>query len=120
MNYKKILMSKITLIGLVIVLGFASYSLTNLILKNRRMKTEVKSLEKKIDTLTVESFKTKELLEYLRGKSFNEKEARLKLNLLEPGEEVAVILGGEQQSRETALSVKKSNLKKWFDYFFGT
>lgn len=118
---KKILMSKVTLAFLVIFFGFLSFSFTNLLLKNQRMNKEIQTMEQKNDTLSQASFKTKDLLEYLRGKSFNEKEARLKLNLVEPGEQVVVIVGGQPQGRaEAASAPKKSNLRKWLEYFFGS
>ena len=117
---KRILMSKMTLAVLVVFLGFLSFSLASLFLKNRRMHKEIAALEKKSDVLSQESFKTKKLLEYLHGESFNEKEARLKLNLVRPGEEVVVITGIQQKnSPEFAPISKKSNLRKWLDYFFG-
>src|SRR3989344_4384789 len=92
-NLRKLLRSKTTLGVLVVIFGFMSFSLTNLVLRHWRLRSEIKALEAKAETMQQETFKTKELIEYLNSRGFNEKEARLKLNLLAPNEKVAVIIG---------------------------
>lgn len=119
LNLRKLLRSKATLAVLVVVIGFMSFSMTNLLLRHWRLRSEIKALEAKAETMQQESFKTKELIEYLSSQSFNEKEARLKLNLIAPNEKVAVIVGEPIQNKKTEQRVKQSNVRKWADYFFG-
>src|SRR3989344_6633696 len=116
---RRTLRSKGMLAALVVVIGFLSFSMTNLALRHFRLRTEIKALEAQAETMQQESFKTKELLEYLSSKSFNEKEARLKLNLLAPDEKVAVIVGEPAPDKKAKPQIRKSNFKKWADYFFG-
>lgn len=101
------------------MLGFMSFSLTNLVLRHWRLRAEIMALEAKAETMQQESFKTKDLIEYLNSRGFNEKEARLKLNLLAPNEKVAVIVGEPSKNKNgESQVVKKSNLRKWLEYFF--
>src|SRR3989338_5642416 len=110
LNLRKLLRSKTTLAVLVVVIGFMSFSLTNLVLRHWRLRSEIMALEAKAETMQQESFKTKELIEYLSSRGFNEKEARLKLNLLAPNEKVAVIVGEPTQDKKTGATIKKSNV----------
>ena len=119
LSLKKLLRSKATLGVLMVAIGFLSFSLTNLVLRHWRLRSEIKALEAKAETMQQESFKTKELIEYLSSRGFNEKEARLKFNMLAPDEKVAVVIGEPVQNKKEERKIKQSNFRKWVDYFFG-
>lgn len=64
-------------------------------------------------------------LDYFASESFKEREMRLKLNLQKPDERVIIISREEDKSKKEApaslddKSQMLSNMKKWWEYFFG-
>lgn len=123
-------LSILTLLILVIGwLGVAAFreAKRNLEIKKEanRLGQEIKSLEERNKELaqTIESFKNEEVIE---------KEARERLNLRKPGEKLVVIVSPENQGlggsgaekidenniEEQKDNKEKSNLEKWWNYFF--
>ncbi|MDO8509786.1 MAG: septum formation initiator family protein [bacterium] len=81
-----------------------------------QLKDEVKRVEsKKIETI--------EMLKYVKSSAFIEEKARTELNLLKPGEKVAIIVGETKKSTSLETkseidNIKISNPLKWWHFFW--
>lgn len=66
------------------------------------------------------------LLDYFASESYKEREMRLKLSMQKPGEHVIIIsqegenVSPVNSSAGAGNSSRFANLKKWWNYFFGT
>lgn len=123
---KKILASRtflflvsLALIALVISVGRETYRKHQLAKEIEKIETEIKQLEGRNQYLS-------NLREYFQEDSFLEKEAKIKMNLKNPGENVVVIehTKTEEETIEEKLEVlsneeKAANYWDWWKYFFG-
>lgn len=80
------------------------------------LKNDIKSLEGKNEDLA-------KLINYFQTPEFKEREARLRLGLQKPGENVVVIPGlgenGPGAANTPTEPIFVPNWKKWVNYFFG-
>jgi len=124
----------LALLGLVIIV-LISFPLAKSISQRYKIDREIKDLEAEIAELENRNINLKEFIDYLESDQFVEEQARLKLGLKKPDEEVVVIKTEDSQTtnnQANAGSAKKqvlrlgsgqadkpiSNLQKWWDYFF--
>lgn len=132
--------SKIFLFFVFVILLILGSSLGREFYRKYRLQKEFDSLKSEIDKLENKNQDLASMLEYLNKESNLEKEARRRLNLKKPGENVVVILPPEQSlprqdenpsrgdlepSKNEAApesarqETKNQNLSKWWNYFFG-
>lgn len=133
MNLKRILISKPIIILEVLVLGYFMFNVGQEMLKKQGIEAEISHLENEIGKLEKDKNDLNALLSYVQTDAFVEQEAREKLNLAKDGESLVLlpeadstgfgaptpqegIVDNYSQSVETP--VKKSNLVKWWQYFF--
>lgn len=87
-----------------------------------QVKKEIDRLKNEAAILEEKKFKSFELLAYFKSDEFLEKRARLEMNLVKPGEQVAVVKGLNEetggQTKDNMLKSDLPNYKKWWDYFF--
>lgn len=116
----------ISVLGLAVII-LLSFPLTENISKRNRIEDEVTQLKNEIETLESQNKNLDNLIGYLESDEFVEEQARLNLGLKKPGEKIVVIkdegrVAGasdkKEEDRENSLSDKKSNPKKWWNYFF--
>lgn len=122
------------LVRIIFFLGFVALALIIFALSKQTYKK--KQVEKEIETLRQEAEKIKkgnltleDKVSYLESRDYQEKEAKDKLNMQNPKENV-VIIKPEMAKKEELPQVennppqltenqdKFSNIKKWYDYFF--
>jgi len=119
---KRFLTSKLFLILGIVVLIFLVFALGKKFFESREIDNEINTAEADIAKLEARNSELGELLNFVSTDAFLEQEARLKFNLLKPGESVVVIQPngqtptGEAESREND---NFSNPRKWWNYFFG-
>jgi cell division protein FtsB len=106
----------LVLILVVVALGRESY-------RNFRIGREVKDLEKKTENLKISIDDLLKTQDFFHSQEFLEKEARLKLNLIKPGEKLIIVTQQEEpeekaEQKETAAK-EISNIQRWWEYFFG-
>lgn len=111
----------IILIALVVNVGKESY-------RKYQLKKEIDSLNASIEQLQGKNHQLSNLMEYFKQESYLEKEARLKLNLKKPGEQVVILssdLDNDPSVSEDVLDQPESldpeetaNHWKWWEYFF--
>ena len=108
----------LALIAIAVSVGSESYQKYQLTQEINKLKTEIEKLESKNEQLA-------SLMEYLKEEPYLEKEAKLKLNLKNPGEKV-VILSDELIQDQVILEDKvkeqteeeTANYWEWWQYFF--
>lgn len=122
----------ITLALLVILIVLAIPSFRNY-QQRRSVDQEVNALKEEIAQAEAQNNDFRKMVEYLESEQFVEEQARLKLGLKKPGENVVVI---QEQTPQTDLLTEKTiddqplineqtmrlvnNFKKWIDFFFKT
>ena len=88
------------------------------------MRQEIEDLQKQLHSLESKKIETMELLKYAQSSTFAEEKARTELNLIKPGENVAIINNNDQsesnrQEKQDMIRWSQvSNPIKWFKFFF--
>jgi len=90
------------------------------------VRQEIDRLQTEVSRLQAKKLETVELLKYVQSPQFVENKARTELNLVKPGEQVAIIDGSSQGTKSTGQEVVKmvesnklSNPLKWWKFFMG-
>lgn len=134
MNIKRLFIAKPVLILETLVLLFFAFNVGKEMYKRHTIAVQIKQLEEEIGRLDKNKNDLNSLLSYVKTDSFIEKEAREKLNLAKEGESLVLFPDGdvagtqaEKISENTVLESTpipltqpktKSNLVKWWQYFF--
>lgn len=139
-----ILSAQLTMVILGLLCIVTLFELSQIAYKRYETEREIANYEKDIARLQNEQAELKSLLEFLNTDYFAEREARVKLGLQKPGEQVVIVskpemvvsteseeegeqVSGGEQPILSALAggvpaeaeQKKNNPAKWGDYFFG-
>lgn len=120
---KRFLTSKLFLILGLVVLIFLVFALGKKFFESREIDQEIDAAKADIAKLEARNNELGELLNFVSTDAFLEQEARLKFNLLKPGESVVVIQPNGQAPIEEAENRENdnfSNPRKWWSYFFGS
>jgi len=119
-TFKDFFNSKLFLIVLILILFFLSLSLFKELKKRNEKGRELISKKEEIMKLEEENKKIEEIVSSGGTDLLKEREARLKLGLKEPGEDVTIIIKQmEEKSVDTPAEEKiESNLIKWWKRFF--
>ncbi len=93
--------------------------------QKKLVEKELAELQAGIAQFEQENSELQEMIKYLESDQSLESQARLNLNLKKPEESVVVIerlkdADSQLNSNQTSNQDKRSNLKKWQEYFFGT
>ncbi len=105
------------LTALVLLVGI---SLSKRLYQQHYLNSEISRLQNEIGAVEKQNAEFSELLRYLQTESFTEEEARLKLGLKKPGEEVVVITDQDDPASKVDNNVGQSNPLKWWFYFFNS
>jgi len=122
MSSKRILSSKLTIILLLILLGFFTNIKYRQWQKQRDIDHEKQKLVSQEQALQQKNDELSQSLSYLNSPSFKERVAREQLGLKKEGEQVYNFSGSfkpvEDLQNKTVVG-NKSNPQKWWDYFMG-
>lgn len=122
------IVSRLVLIVLVV---FAVYSNIRLIIRNNKLNERLRSAETELAEKDLRNKKLNLLLAYYESPSYQEVEARRRLNLKHPNETVLQVSGVDYNKDETTVEdsiyqnadptppVPPSNFSRWWQYFFG-
>ncbi len=124
--WQNFFVSRWWLIGGAVTLVFLGISVTRAVYQNYQINQEINRLRSETERLQAKKLETLDMLNYVRSSTFVQDKARSELNLLQPGEKVAVITPGlaakTQSSRQENEGLVKSkdvgNPTKWWRYFF--
>lgn len=124
---KKSFLPKLVLICGFFVLAAVIFFLTKEYYRKRQIQREITGLEQEAAKINRENLEIQEKIAYLQSRDFQEREAKDKLNLQNPGENVVVIKPGV--AREQAVETEGENMpqplppavpnqQKWWNFFF--
>lgn len=123
-NWKQVFYSRwflLVLFGLVMLLTF---SYIRAYYQEYRVRSDINTLREEVRELEVKKLQTIDILKYVQSYAFVEEKARTELNLLKPGEKMAVIPSGSfknsprQPEPDLLKWSKVKNPIKWFKFFF--
>lgn len=96
------------------------FYLARQIYKKRQIDAIVAGLEAEISKVEGKNKDMLELINYYKTSSYKEKQARSLLGLQKEGEFVVALPKNQDNAEgEVKPADQKSNLKKWWEYFFG-
>ncbi|TAL20526.1 hypothetical protein EPN90_00735 [Patescibacteria group bacterium] len=111
--------SKIFLVTLLAAVIFVGMGVGRMIVQNRALAREVAALAAEAETLESKNDELVELAKRVQTDSFIERDARLKLGLKKPGEDVLVVRRqGEASSTVQVAREEENNSARWWRYFF--
>jgi len=115
-DFKKIISSPFVILLLSGLVFFAAYGTFNIFLKRRGLEDNLESLNAKIRHLETENIFNLKKIDYLTSESGIEKEAKARLNLKSPGENVVVVIPPEkiQQNNDDSDNSFLKKLKSFF------
>jgi len=117
---KKIISSRITLLGLFFILILITYAIVKNSGREKIVSDSTAKLSQKIQAIEKENGELAGLIKYFSSSEFVDKEAREKLNMIKPGEKV-VVVPQENNSEDWGNENEKNNLSNWrlwIKYFF--
>ena len=109
------------------ILGILLFSFGKEFLRTRSIEQEIQELEQQANSLTARHQELTQWQRLFQTEGFLEREARLKLGLQKPGEQIIVIdrspqitstLATEESHSSKGFSSFTENPKKWWRYFF--
>ncbi|MFA6048292.1 MAG: septum formation initiator family protein [Parcubacteria group bacterium] len=127
-NEKKhfVLIKTVVILGL-ILFGLIIFAISKESYKKKQAQIEIDKLQQEAEKITRENTQLTDKISYLDSKDYQEKEARDKLNMQNPKENMVIVEPGLAPTIETQnannengkkLVVKTTNVQKWWDYFF--
>lgn len=120
---------KIAILLAIAALGYIGFSTFQETKKKQQIEDEINKLKKEAEEINRENLNLEEKIYYLESDEFKQREAKEKLNLRSPGEQVVVIKPSLTKQEDENLEnqdpeISKNNLdprsnpQKWWDYFF--
>lgn len=114
---------------LLAALGGIVFSLSKEVYRKHQISGQINKLKSEVEELEKNNKGLTDIIQYFESDDYVEKEARKKLNLAKPGENVVVITGEKDKTKENLEPAKKdnsaanqkeiSNPLKWWKYLFG-
>lgn len=124
---KSLFLTKIVLIGGLLAIFFVGMAVFREMKNKKQIQDEIEKLQAEAEKINRENLLTQERIAYLNSEDYRKKEAKDKLNLQSPDENV-VIIKSSAGSAETNTSpeipldppkiLAKENYIKWWEYFF--
>lgn len=111
------------------ILGLFGYSISKERAKKKEVEKSILSLKAQADNIRRENMALNDRVSYLSSKDYQEVQAKDKLNLQSPGENVVIITPRNSAQKTVSQPTKKEaaeesaaepNYKKWLAYFFKT
>lgn len=119
---REIFKSKFVLIIGCFMLALIAFYLSKELMKKRQIDTEIAKLEAEIVSIEQRNRDILGLINYYKTREYKERQARSILGLQKEGE-FAVALPQSKAEANSDIAEPhdtRSNLKKWWDYFFGS
>lgn len=118
---------KIVVLFGIIALVFISAAIYGEIAKKRQIQSQISQLQREAEKISRDNALTQNKIAYLESKDYQEREAKDKLNLQSPDENVVLVKPTIVKENKTEEKVspatppqpeKISNPEKWWEYFF--
>ncbi len=122
-NWKNFFLSRWFLLGSLVVAIFIALAYGRAYYQDYQVRQEIKRLQMEVEKLEVKKLESLEMWKYVQSEAFVEEKAREELNLVKPGEQVAIVPNLAQA--ETVRQQEEDMLKwynlpnplKWWKYF---
>lgn len=124
----KIFLLRIVILAGLVALGFILFRAYEEYSKKMKIQEEINQLQQEAQKISKENSDFQEKIDYLQSVDYKKIEAKDKLNLQSPGENVVIIKPSqtkdilaqpeEKKSRAVTATDNRNNLRKWWDYFF--
>lgn len=111
-----------------LILIFISIATIKESYKKRQVQREIDQMKQEADMIEKDNLNLSDKLSYLESRDFQEKEAKDKLSLQSPDENMVIVKQNssfqsqapdqEDASNNKKVTVKISNMQKWWNYFF--
>ncbi len=131
---RRLLGLRVFLVVNVLVLLFLGLSFGKEFVHNYEIQQEISELQSQADQLAAHNFEVQQLSQVMQTESYVEREARLKLGLSKPGEQVVVVGANDpkpaapvqedpvatatEETTQSGSMTAIANPKKWWYYFF--
>jgi cell division protein FtsB len=121
-GWKKVFFSRLFLIGIFALFVLVSLAYGRAYYRDLQVKEEIQKLQDETVALEAKKIKSLEMLDYVKSTDFVETKARQELNLLKPGEQVAVFAKSEEEpirqvDKKVVISDSLWNPLKWWKFF---
>lgn len=122
MSLRRLFALKSVLVANAVVFGFVGWGFMGEYLRNRDLQREIDALAARSSQIQTKNVELIELGKRLETRALVEREARLKLSMRRPGEQVVVVQGGVDAKRakdgDAGTAGPLTNAAKWWRYFF--
>ncbi|OGH68650.1 MAG: hypothetical protein A2754_02260 [Candidatus Magasanikbacteria bacterium RIFCSPHIGHO2_01_FULL_47_8] len=118
----EILKSKLAVTVALVLLAIAGFYLARESYRKAQVNQEIRDLQNQISMVEGKNKEISDLIKYYKSQTYKERQARTLLNLQKPGEfAVALPQSPEDQNpaNQPESNGSATNLKLWWDYFFG-
>ncbi len=123
---KKFYHSKLFIVGLMTVFLLVIFAYGRAYYQDYEVRQEIARLQDEVRNLETKKIESLELLKYVQSPAFAEEKARLELNLVKPGEKVAIVSKEKTENLSSGQVYKNvveldntSNIIKWWRCFMG-
>jgi len=114
-KYKKALYSKVTIVGLLILVIFLGRSVLERLHIEREMAGRAAHTEAELNELTQRKDDLKERVEYLEGERGVEEEIRKNFDVAKEGEQVVILMG--EGKEEVVEEPQEQEVVKWYQFW---
>jgi len=124
-SWLKIFGSAVWIILGIVILGLIFSAFYKVYSQKKAIQREVDILKAEKENLEADNKDLSGLLDYFASESYKEREMRLRLNMQREGEKAIIISREPDKSKEVVSgsenreAEKFSNVRKWWNYFFG-
>lgn len=121
-NLKKFFSSRWFVWVMLGIILFVGVAYARAYYREYEVRAEIARLQDEARRLEAKKLETMEILKYVQSRQFVEDQARTELNLVKPGEHLAVIAtaseaGAGQKNDEMVKYDRFANFKNWWEYF---
>jgi len=124
-RFRRLIGLKRVLFANLVVFAIIGWGFSGEMLRNRDMQREIDRLKEEAAQLETKNAELAQLSDRASSRQVLEQQARLKLNLQKPGEQVVVVRPGPGRAEDEPVPVRpvsedepKSNPGRWWHYFF--
>jgi len=107
----------------ILAVAYISFYLVETISYNFKLKNQINELEEQLTEIQTQKQTLEYKIRYYQTDEYQEKQARAKLGLQAPGEEVIILPHDEKvtkpRSEQSKSVAKKSNFQQWVDFLLG-
>ncbi len=123
-HWQNIFGSRWFLLVLLVIAILVAASYGRAYYRDYQVRQEIVALQNEVKKLEAKKIETMEILQYVKSSNFIEEKARMELNLIKPGEKMAIVASGtgvgENEVEKTGdYVVDIPNPVKWWRLFFG-